>query len=116
MALITSHILNSISGMSAIGIRTQLFRIDENDTRYQIFDVQTDDEGRISQTVSSDYLNEDCEYELVFYTSEYFSDKNSENLSSMSKVVLRFSIDDVTKRYHMPIMLAPHSYSVWSSH
>ena len=59
MALITSHILNSVSGMSAIGIRTQLFRIDENDTRYQIFEVQTDDEGRISQTVSSDYLNEE---------------------------------------------------------
>ena len=116
MALITSHILNSVSGMSAIGIRTQLFRIDENDTRYQIFDVQTDDEGRISQTVSSDYLNEDCEYELVFHTNEYFSDENNESLSSMSKVVLRFPIDDVTKRYHVPIMLAPHSYSVWSSH
>ena len=116
MALITSHILNSITGMSAIGIRTQLFRIDENDSRYQVFDILTDDEGRISETVNLDDLNRSCEYELVFHTAEYFNDESNENVSSMSKVVLRFPMDDVTERYHMPIMLAPHSYSVWSSH
>jgi 5-hydroxyisourate hydrolase-like protein (transthyretin family) len=34
------------------------------------------------------------------------------NHSAMKTVVLRFTMADRNKRYHMPVMLAPHSYSV----
>ena len=115
MALITSHVLDSTNGTSAVGVKAQLFRIDSNHQRYKIFDIKTDDEGRISQAVENEHLSIDCEFELIFHTGSYFIDGATSSLPSMRSVVLRFFMNDFDKRYHMPIMLSPHSYSVWSS-
>ena len=107
MAMISSHILDSISGKSAIGIRVELVRIVSGSERQTIFDILSDNEGRISETVEA----QDSEYELIFHTADYFSVDHS----PVKKAIIRFQMEDKDKRYHMPMMLAPHSHSLWWS-
>lgn len=107
MATVSSHILDSIAGKSAVGIRVELVRIVSESERQSIFDILSDKEGRISETVEA----QDCEYELIFHTADYFSVDHS----PVSKAIIRFNMHDKDKRYHMPMMLAPHSHSVWWS-
>ena len=111
MAVVSSHILDSVSGKSAAGIRCQLFQIVDDATRKTIFEVNADAEGRISETVLIDDSSIGGEFELVFHAADYFGvDK-----AVVPGVVIRFVIGDVEKRYHLPVMLAPHSYSTWWS-
>lgn len=107
MAIISSHILDSVTGKSAAGIRVQLFKITEGEKREVIFDILSDKEGRVSESVDV----QNAEYELVFHTGDYFSVDHS----PVSKATIGFNMRDNEKRYHMPMMLAPHSHSLWWS-
>ncbi len=82
-----------------------------------MFDVHSSDEGRIIESVDLSNAENESEYELIFHGADYFSTQPCPAQSSecMKVVILRFSMADPDKRYHMPIMLSPHSYSVWWS-
>ena len=107
MAIVSSHILDSVTGKSAVGIRVELVCIVSDHERHTVFDILSDKEGRILETLDA----EDFEYELIFHTADYFSVEHS----PVSKAIIRFNMQDKDKRYHMPMMLAPHSHSLWWS-
>jgi 5-hydroxyisourate hydrolase len=111
MAIVSSHILDSVSGSSANGIRCELFRFMGDSPKQLVFDVVADHEGRISETVDIDSSNLGCQFELVMHASDYFNTEKA----VVTSVVIRFAIDDAQKRYHLPVMLSPHSYSTWWS-
>ena len=114
MATVSSHILDSVSGAHAAGIRCQLFRLD-GDRRRPVFDVTADAEGRIAERVEVGDAGGGAEFELVIHGADYFAAQGRAMPSSVSTVVLRFVIDDDARRYHLPVMLAPHAYSAcWS--
>lgn len=114
MAILSSHILDSVSGRSAVGIRSQLFRLDGS-ARQLVFDVAADDEGRIAETVEIDDSNRGSEFELVFHGRDYFTGQSLAAGSMVKTVVIRFAMEDNGRRYHMPVMLSPHSFSTWWS-
>ena len=107
MATVSSHILDSVTGQSVVGIRVELVRLVRDGERQTVFDILSDREGRISETVDA----EDSEYELIFHTAAYFAVDHS----PVTKAIVRFNMLDRDKRYHMPMMLAPHSHSLWWS-
>ena len=111
MAIVSSHILDSVSGRSAAGIRCQLFQLAPAAQKQVVFDVIADHEGRISENVivGEDQLG--GEFELVMHAAEYFR----LDTALVPVAVIRFIIHDAEKRYHMPVMLSPHSYSTWWS-
>jgi 5-hydroxyisourate hydrolase len=114
MATISSHILDTVSGASAIGIRAELFKID-GDARQRLFEVNANEEGRVLEEVDIGTDSSSTEYELVFYAADYFLAAGRPAPAYQKVVVLRFSMPDKSRKYHMPIMLSPHSYSVWWS-
>ena len=114
MATVSSHVLDSVHGNSAIGIRCQLFQLSGANERRQLFDVHADGEGRIAENVVIDASNRGHEFELVFHGSDYFAGQGLAVDSIVSTVVIRFVMDQ-DRRYHLPLMLSPHSYSTWWS-
>ena len=115
MATVSSHILDSVSGKSAVRIRCQLFQLSGESERQLIFDIAADAEGRIAEAVEINDANRGCEFELVFHGREYFASQSLAVDSMVSCVVIRFVMDNEQKRYHLPVMLSPHSYSTWWS-
>jgi 5-hydroxyisourate hydrolase len=110
---ISSHILDSVSGSHAAGIRCQLFRL--GDSRQLIFDVDADHEGRILESVEIDDASRGVEFELVLHGADYFAARGLASKSPVKCVVLRLAMDDGRARYHLPVMLSPHSCSTWWS-
>ena len=112
VATVSSHILDTVSGKSAAGIRVVLYRISDSE-RIPVFDVTADQEGRILETV--EIGPEDSQYELVFHGADYHAESPAVTVdrSVVREIVLRFSMPDHDGRYHIPIMLSPNSYSVW---
>jgi 5-hydroxyisourate hydrolase len=114
MATVSTHLLDSVTGTHAAGVRSQLFRLDGDAGRRLLFDVATDNEGRIVEKVEiGDDTN--AEFELVFHARDYFVARGQGGDSPLNCVVIRFVMQDDARRYHLPVMLAPHSYSTWWS-
>jgi len=113
MATVSSHILDSVAGTHAAGVRCQLFQLGE--TRQLLFDIEADDQGRIAESVELDESNRGAEFELVVHGADYFARRSLAAASVVRCIVIRFVMDDDTKRYHLPVMLAPHSSSTWWS-
>jgi 5-hydroxyisourate hydrolase len=107
MATVSSHILDSVSGRSARGIRCQLFQLGGETSARLVFDVVAD--------VEVDDSVRGREFELVFHGRDYFAAQSLAADSMVKTVVIRFVMDDDAKRYHLPLMLSPHSYSTWWS-
>jgi len=116
MATISSHVLDSVIGTHASGIRVECIRHNPSGQSETVFDIKATSEGRISETIPVDVTKE-AEYELVFHSADYFRDMPlpDDGFLVLKKIVVRLEIPDPDERYHLPIMLSPHSYSVWWS-
>jgi 5-hydroxyisourate hydrolase len=115
MAIISSHVLDSVIGDHARGIRIEFYRLD-GDVRTQLFDRVADEQGRIMETVAIDE-GDNGQYELVFHTAVYFAAQPQmpEAGQIMDQVVVRIRVPDVNGRIHIPLVLSPHSYTIWWS-
>ena len=115
MAVVSSHILDAITGTDARGIKVEFFRLDGAVGKKPIFEVVADEHGRISMPVVVDDADNDVQYELVFHTADYFKALSTEEAQIMHVVVIRMTMPDPNKRYHVPLVLSPHSYTIWWS-
>ena len=117
MAVVTTHLLNSVFGTHAGGVGIGLMRIDRSGVRTIVFERETDAGGRFAETVKVANEHTGAEYELVFQTGRYFSAQSLPQPARqiLKEVVIRFSIPDPDASYHIPLMIAPNSYSVWWS-
>lgn len=116
MITISSHVLDSVIGDHAKYIRIECFKLEADGGRIGLFNTIADDQGRISETVDADN-NDLTRYELIFHSAEYFKNQPDTPPSNqiMPEVVVRFTISASTEKVHIPVMLAPHSYSTWWS-
>ena len=112
MANISSHVLDSVIGDHARAIAIDCVRVSDRST---VFSVIANDEGRISESVQ---IAANTEYELVFHTAAYFAGRNklpSDGGQILNSVVVRLQLPDPNGKYHIPVMIAPHSYNIWWS-
>ena len=114
MAIISSHTLNGMNGTHAGGFPVRLINITKNS---EIFCTSIDNNGRLEESVDLSHSDATDKFELIFDTGIYW---NSLGLSAsdnqiIREVVLRFSMPNKNARYHMPVILSPNSYSIWSS-
>ena len=85
MAIISSHILDSVHGCSASGIRVQCQKIGNRNGDQIVFEVEANEEGRIMEEVSFEDLGEQF-YQLIFFSDEYFREKMPECYSGLSLI------------------------------
>ena len=116
MAFFSSHLLNSLDGTHAAKVKFKIEQIDHNGNRKTLLESYTDDSGRISKefNLSSD----DCsyDYEIIVNTKDFFLSFNkSISKNIVSEIIVRFRMEDDNKKYHIPIIIAPNSYSIWWS-
>ena len=115
MAILSTHTLDSVSGNSATSVRVQLFRLLGDCEKELVFDTRTNQEGRLSETFESGGASTE-NYELIFYSGDYLGQKNiQEENPVMDSVIIWLNVSDFERRYHIPLLIAPHNYTVWWS-
>lgn len=114
MATVSSHVLDSVIGTHASGIRVVCYQRNADAQTTPIFDVCATAEGRISETVN---VQSGAEYEMVFHSADYYQSMQlpDDGFQVLKTVVVRIEMPVPDAKYHLPIMLSPHSYSVWWS-
>ncbi|MGI9310358.1 MAG: hydroxyisourate hydrolase [bacterium] len=123
IATLSTHILDSVRGGDAVGVRVALHRIGDDGARSLLFEARTDADGRLRQSIALDG-DDDARYELVFHVAEYFdkcfderfADRESPNAprqSPLRETAVRLAMPDPNGAYHLPMMIAPHSCALW---
>jgi 5-hydroxyisourate hydrolase len=111
-ATVSSHLLNSVDGSHAAGVAVRLINLSSGET---LFETATDSAGRLLQKIADPDTT--ARFEMVFHTGPYWQIRAGQTHGAriMDEIVLRFAMPDSAGRYHMPLILSPHGYALWSS-
>ncbi len=111
---VTTHVLDAGKGCPAKGLRIELFRI-EGESRRLVRTVETNADGRTDAPVIPKGELEAGVWELVFHAGDYLDAAGvpGEGPRFLDVIPIRFGIADVGEHYHVPLLLAPYSYSTY---
>ena len=111
---LTTHVLDAARGCPAAGLRIDLWRI-EGESRALVRSVTTNSDGRTDAPVLPKGEMTAGEYELVFHAGDYLDAAGiaGETPRFLDRIPIRFGIADLAAHYHVPLLLAPYSYSTY---
>lgn len=104
--MISTHILDTTLGLPAKNVRVVLEKY-VGETWNILFIDHTNEDGRIAFPTEHTPGN----YRLTFNTVEYFQKQNVDCFFLDTPVA--FKITDIKRKYHVPLLLNPYSYSTY---
>ena len=108
MTTFSSHLLNSVNGTHANGVKVTINQINSSGVKKIFLETETDQGGRILKDFELSKDDCACDYEMVCKTADYFSEKKI-----VSEIIVKFKMEDPKKKYHLPIIISPNGYSIW---
>ena|SRR5665213_1336144 len=105
---LSTHVLDAALGRPAAGVEVALFAI-AGDARTEIARGITDADGRIAGPFGGEL--QAGSYEFVFAAGAYFAKTGTP--SFFDRIPVAFVIAPNAKHYHVPLLLAPWSYSTY---
>jgi len=100
---ISTHVLDTETGQPARDVPIRLGRVLSDGALVPSGSGRTDDDGRITQLLDGDL--QAGIYRLVFEVHEYRAQ------CFFREITLEFSVDDISRSYHVPLLVAPYGVS-----
>ena len=110
MSQITTHVLDTATGIPAQGIAITFSQL-MNDKWTELAKGATNNDGRVSDLLADDKVLDAGRYKVMFKTEDYFNKQGTEVFYPYAEVV--FDIKGDGQHYHIPLLLAPFSYSTY---
>ena len=105
MSALTTHVLDTMRGCPAAGVKIELWLLDK---KALLKTVQTNSDGRTDAPLLEGNSMATGNYELIFFVGDYFGDKKF-----LDRVPVRFVISDANAKYHVPLLVSPWSYTTY---
>ena len=112
MGKLTSHVLDTHSGIPAAGVRIELREL--TSTGSQLLGVfVTAENGRCAEPLLQDERFQRGRYELTFHVADYFRSRNIPlpDPAFVEDAIVRIGIAHPDQHYHVPLLITPWSYS-----
>jgi 5-hydroxyisourate hydrolase len=109
MSGLSTHVLDTSTGLPAPGILVEHFEADVNASALIAGGV-TDSDGRVNDLLHGALL-QIGNHRLVFQTGNYFDQLGVNAFFPI--VTIDFTVSDSTRHHHVPLLLAPFSYSTY---
>jgi 5-hydroxyisourate hydrolase len=112
MGRLTTHILDTASGIPAAGVALRLYAA--RDGRDLLASTTTNSDGRTDAPLLEGVAMSDGSYEIEFDVGPYFAARGSAGPGPafLDTVVVRFSVS-AAEHYHVPLLVSPWSYSTY---
>jgi 5-hydroxyisourate hydrolase len=109
---LTTHVLDSVHGAGAAGVRVTL-GIREGENFRLICTALTRENGRAELLEASEVTV--GEYEIVFALADYFRARGVAMAEPcfFDEVPIHFAIADPRRHYHVPLIASPWTYSTY---
>lgn len=112
MAGLTTHVLDTASGVPAAGVSIRLYSA--GDARELLLTASTNSDGRTDSPLLAGDAMRTGAYELEFDIGDYFRSRGASlaEPAFLDTVVLRFAVKQ-GQHYHVPLLASPWSYSTY---
>jgi 5-hydroxyisourate hydrolase len=105
MNTLTTHVLDTMRGCPAAGMKIELWSLDRSKL---LKTVVTNSDGRTETPLLAGDEMIAGNYELVFHVGDYFGERRF-----LDRVPVRFVISDAGAKYHVPLLVSPWAYSTY---
>ncbi|TNC09449.1 hydroxyisourate hydrolase [Methylobacterium terricola] len=113
MPRLTTHVLDTAHGRPAAGVALQLWRITDG-VREEVARTLTNADGRCDAPLLAGESLRPGTYELVFAVGAYFAGAGDAGAGDfLDEVPVRFVVRPGLDHYHVPLLIAPYSYSTY---
>lgn len=114
MGHLTTHVLDTATGMPAAGLVIDIYRCDQED-RHLLLSVTTNSDGRWEAPLLEGVDFASGRYQLVFHAAAYLRavGKSLPKIPFFDEIVIAFGIDNADLHYHVPLLLSPYGYSTY---
>ena len=114
MGRLSTHVLDTVNGRPAAGVRITLDWIAPDGSRNRVTETQTNADGRTDAPLLTGTLTAGS-YELTFRLGDYFRGLGTTlpEPAFLDHVPIRFSIAEPEGHYHVPLLASPWSYSTY---
>jgi 5-hydroxyisourate hydrolase len=118
MGRLSTHVLDTAKGKPAAGVKITLYRISGQSHR-KMTEVVTNSDGRTETPLLEGAALQTGYYELVFHAGDYLrasgqvGGQAGEGVLFLDQIPIRFGVPDASQHYHVPLLIAPFSYSTY---
>jgi 5-hydroxyisourate hydrolase len=114
MGRLSTHVLDTVNGRPAAGVRIVLHRLD-GEAREPVAETRTNADGRTDAPLMTGDAMRAGAYEILFHVGDYFRAAGvaTADPAFLDVVPVRFAIADVAGHYHVPLLVSPWSYSTY---
>ncbi|WP_423793862.1 hydroxyisourate hydrolase [Methylobacterium indicum] len=110
---LTTHVLDTAHGRPAAGVAVGLWRLAEGG-REEVARIVTNADGRCDAPLLSGAALRPGSYELIFAVGAYFASAGDPGAGDfLDEVPVRFVVRPGLGHYHVPLLIAPYSYSTY---
>ena len=111
---LTTHVLDTLSGKPAAGVRIS-FEVPDGEGWRVVKTVATNADGRTDQPLLTGDAMKAGRYRIVFHAGEYFTRLGVPLADPpfLDRVPVEFAIADARANYHVPLLVTPWSYSTY---
>jgi hydroxyisourate hydrolase len=105
MGKLSTHVLDTMRGCPAAGLRIELRRLPSGEL---VKALVTNADGRTDELFLGPEEIAAGDYEFAFHLGEYFGER-----AFLDVVPVRFRINDPAEGYHVPLLCSPWSYATY---
>jgi len=110
MTKLTTHVLDTMTGKPAAGLRIDLYRFEGGEAQF-LSSHKTNDDGRVDSPLLQDADFAAGSYRLDFHAGDYLADNGGSDFLDI--IPIRFMIADQERHYHVPLLLSAYGYSTY---
>ena len=107
---ISTHVLDTETGTPAAGVHVSIYKLGEDDRPIRLTQALTDADGRVRDLLDRPMSPGDYRLEFVL-SGRTTPEADDERFFRRVSVDLR--VEDVTRSYHVPLLLAPYSMTTY---
>lgn len=110
MTKLTTHVLDTMTGLPAANLRIDLYRIEGGEAEF-ISSHKTNDDGRVDGPLLQGDNFAVGNYRLDFHAGDYLAENGGSDFLNI--IPIQFMISDAKRHYHVPLLLSAYGYSTY---
>ena len=107
---ISTHVLDAEQGTPAVGIHVALYKLGEDDRAIRLTQALTDDDGRVRDLLERPLSP--GTYRLEFNLAGRAAGEAGDD-RFFRRLAIDLRVEDVSRSYHVPLLLAPYSMTTY---
>lgn len=110
MTKLTTHVLDTMTGNPATGLRIDLYKVEGGKALF-LSSHKTNDDGRVDRPLLEGENFVYGTYRLDFHAGDYLADTGGSDFLNI--ILIQFMIADNARHYHVPLLLSAYGYSTY---